>query len=276
MRLKDRIDKIKHTISRVPRRRNSGPLFRSWAALLELYAFLRFLFSRKFACDKKFVIFGEARTGSSLLVTLLDSLHGVTCKAELWIDPLLAPRRFIHHHYALCSGQAFGFKILPPQAARKQEQLGIENVLSELAGGGYKIIELSRDNILRMALSDIRAQSTGQWHRRKRTADAPVLAMEIDIEELFSELREIQRLRHDKQVLLEGLPTLKISYEKDLEDAAAHADTVRRIAEYLEIPYSPPETPLRRIQAAPLAETIANYDEIAAALTGTEFERFLD
>lgn len=276
MRLKDRVDAIKHAISRIPRRKNSGPLFRSWAALLELYAFLRFLFSRKYACDKKFVIFGEARTGSSLLVTLLGSLDGVTCKAELWIDPLLAPRRFIHHHYALCGGQAFGFKILPPQAARKQEQLGIENVLSELADGGYKIIELSRDNILRMALSGIRARSTGQWHRRERQAGQPVPKLEINVTELFSELRKIQQLRGEKQRLLEGIPTLKVSYERDLEDASAHADTVRRIAAYLDVPYGPPKTTLRRIQAAPLAETIANYDEIAAALTGTEFEKFLD
>lgn len=276
VRLKNRIDAIKHAISRVPRRKNSGPLVRSWAALLELYAFLRFLFSRKFACDKKFVLFGEARTGSSLLVTLLDSLHGVKCEGELWKDPLLAPRRFIHHHYALCSGQAFGFKILPPQAAKQQEHLGIENILSELADGGYKIVELSRDNLLRMALSTIRARSTGQWHRREWHSGRPIPSLAVNVTELFSVLREIQQLRREKQALLEGLPTLKIDYEKDLEDAAAHADTVRRIAEYLEIPYSPPETTLRRIQAAPLAETIANYDEIAAALIGTEFERFLD
>jgi len=76
---------------------------------------------------------------------------------------------------------------------------------------------------------------------------------------------------------LRGLPHISVAYEDDLLAGADRwTELAASVYQALGLPPHAPTTNLRRINAGPLNELIANYDEVEQALASSEWSEFLE
>ena len=112
----------------------------------------------------KFVIFGRGRSGSTLLVNLLNNHNKIHCDGEIMHDHLLFPRLYIDLSASRYQSRVYGFKLLSYQLKDVQQIYDPEKFLLSLYESGYKFIYLTRRNLLAHALSNINARQKKFHH----------------------------------------------------------------------------------------------------------------
>ena len=222
--------------------------------------------------DIKFVIFCQGRTGSSLLRSLLNNHPDVRCEGEILAEPVADPIQFLAATAAGSAKAVFGFKVKIYQLTDAQNT-DPRVFLDQLRDRSYKIIYLRRNNLLRHAISNTFAEARRSYHDRS-TGPRPSLA--VDPEQLIGVMQRRQAHLDNEAVVLGGFDYLTIEYEKDLLDPAQHQPTADRVFGFLGVEPVSVGTDLSRSVSGSLSDRIANYDELVAALAGTEFDRFLD
>ena len=121
----------------------------------------------------KFVIYGQSRSGSTLLVELINTHPDVQCDGELFNEDaarignrvLLSlvrtfPIPYLLHRRRRAAVKAYGFKLLFYHLPRTRQ------VMKILALTGWKFVHVYRKNIARQSLSNIVAETTQRWHKR--------------------------------------------------------------------------------------------------------------
>lgn len=245
--------------------------------LLESYHFFRDKFSSVKKPEKKFVIFGKGRSGSTLLVSLLNSNPDVFCDGEILNRKMSNPIGHLHRMARRESHPIYGFKLLSYQVMFTHTNIKDKHgFMEKLHNDGFHIIYLRRDNILRYALSILYARFRMQWHHEKGSGEIKREKMTVDIKELFRLMEDSIRDEKFERDVLSGLPHEEVVYERDLEDNTRHADTVKRLCSFLGIRYTEPETNLMKITTKDLDGFIENADELRESLQGTPFEKYLD
>lgn len=240
----------------------------------------------------RFIIATTQRSGSSLMRMSLQDYPGIQCHGDLFINvpkpewPMEYQnyirrslfRKLEHRFYRRAlikrylnwvlshdrQSLAVGFKLMYNQARRYPD------AVEWIRAHDFRVVHLVRKNSLRTLISEKIANSTRVY---TTTKDAEQQTLELDPPAVLNELRRRQALVEQHPALWTGCPLLEISYEsfvanRDLES--------RRLLEFLEVPYRGPlESSLRKISRRTLRETVANYDEVSAALAGTQFETLL-
>ena len=222
----------------------------------------------------QFVIFAQGRTGSTLLADLMNSHEGVHCDNEILGWPVRFPDAWVNACRRRHRGSHYGFKVKPYELTVDQ-RLDPGAWLSRMDERGWKLIHLRRRNVLRHALSNVVAEHIGGYTFRNAdpgesagvTVDPDML---LGAMEVRSEQGEVER------VALEGLPHVSLSYEDDLLRPERHQATLDRISDALGLPRAPARTELRRVTIDDLRTTIANYEEVAAAVGSTRWAPLLD
>jgi LPS sulfotransferase NodH len=222
-----------------------------------------------------FVVFCRGRDGSTLLVDLLNQLPGVHCDGEILHDPVLAPRLYVQGRQSLAPGQAYGFKLLSSQLTHIQRVTDAGAFLRHLDRSGYRIIYLKRWNRLRVVLSNFYARHRGGYHHNSADGTPEMTRMTVDVDELHYWLREDEHRGRNEEAALSGLRLLDLVYERDLQRADAHQNTVDRVAEYLGVQSAPVNPGLARLTSDDLAEFVSNHDEVVRFVEGTEYKRYL-
>jgi len=145
----------------------------------------------------------------------------------------------------------------------------------------YHVVHIIRRNLLAAAISEMRAKLTGVWHiregeERPAAADAKVT---VDPAAL---LRELRARRLEIDLIEAGLQAhnrcLTLYYEEFFDnDGRPRLEQLDRLSRFLQLerPLTPIST-YHQTRSDTLRATIENYDEVAAALAGTQFARFLD
>ena len=224
----------------------------------------------------RFVLFGRGRSGTTALVSLLDAVPSIRCEGEILRDCVPLPRRQVLGRSRRTAAPAYGCKILSYQLRDVQRFLpSPEAFLRGLhREHGFRVLYLRRANLLRHALSNIRARRD-TFHRKKgdRTEAA---ALTVDPDHVVEWMESSAALRAYEQKLLTGLPHLSLTYEHDIRDAAAHQATVDAVCDYLGVPSAPAESAYRKVAPRSLRESVANYDALARRLAGTRFESYLE
>ena len=138
------------------------------------------------------------------------------------------------------------------------------------------VLQLRRRNYLRAYVSLITAERTGEWLAGR---DGPERGAETFTIPPAQLLRVLRRSSEEDELVAQSFPSekrLTLEYEElfpELGGLASVAE-LRRLARWLGIPerfqQSPPA--YRKQSVRPLPELIENWDEVAAALRGTEFE----
>jgi LPS sulfotransferase NodH len=217
---------------------------------------------------RSFVIFGQGRSGSTLLCDLFNCHPQVTCEKEI----LFHPRRF-PLHYVLGRRRAappedvYGFKVKiyqltdAPDAPRR--------MLAALDARGWHIVYLWRRNVVRQALSGLTAWKRGNvFHahsgEERRVTTAPVtIPVHSLVRDAYQRLRWLQK----EAEMLDGFTYATVNYEDDLKDAEARRATMNRLFTFLELPPAPAvSTDLRRTSRDDLAAQIKNYSEVYEGL----------
>lgn len=222
--------------------------------------------------DGRFVIFCQGRTGSSLLRSLLNNHPDVRCEGEILAEPVGDPIQFLATTAKSSTKSVFGFKVKIYQLTDTQH-VDPTDFLKALQDQAYKIIYLHRSNLLRHAISNTFAEARQSYHDR---SIGPRPSLTVDPEQLIGVMQRRQAHLDNEAVVLEGFDHLTLEYEKDLLDPAQHQPTADRVFAFLGIEPVSVETDLSRSVSGSLADRITNYEELATALEGTEFGRFLD
>jgi LPS sulfotransferase NodH len=217
---------------------------------------------------QRFLIYSQPRTGSSWLVDLLNNHPEIECDGELfnsdcprsrrvWSRRLLQSRPipYLQLRATLCKAPAYGFKVLHYQACQQK------GLLTRLNRRGWQIIHLSRVHLWNQAVSDQLAIQTKRYHR---TQNDPLQTDRVRIEPaaILNKIDSLKRQSHDETRALEGIPHLRIEYERDLVDDSVRDLTLSRIHVMLGVSIKPGSSVLLPTYDRPMGQVVANYQEI--------------
>jgi LPS sulfotransferase NodH len=217
----------------------------------------------------KFVIYGQSRSGSTLLVELINTHPDVQCDGELFNEDaarignrvLLSlvrafPIPYLIHRRRRAAAKAYGFKLLFYHLPRTRQ------VMKILALTGWKFVHVYRKNIARQSLSNIVAETSQRWHKRGDDADDPN-GIQVSVAQLQREIEVRQRWRSRENDLIGRIDHLDLCYEDDLEQAADWPATAEKLSRYLGLaPFKPGNVTLKKIVRGAEDNLIENYAEL--------------
>jgi hypothetical protein len=233
------------------------------------------IFNKK---NTRFVIFGQGRSGSNLLRTLLSSHPNVSCDVELF-NPEKLPKKIGWKKYLLL---LFPYQyILQKQMSAKSEVYGfklfvfhlfqISWLIKKLHAEGWKIIFLKRKNILKQALSADIGLITKSY-LRKINMPPPDKTYRIEPEKVSKTIRKIIRGNRQITKILRNKPHLQLYYEDDLADQNNWQKTALRIFKFLDVTPHKVTSKLAITDPRPDWERIENFDQIIAYLKANGHE----
>jgi LPS sulfotransferase NodH len=258
-----------------------------------------------------FVVFGNQRTGSTLITSKLNSHSRIICYEEIflpwadsdpsirdWLDATGRPQwlrsipgvrtSFLNTLFDINGLPrdvgAIGFKLMYNQmslwpafaylAPRASQLLQDRSLRRWLTVNQVVIIHTLRRNRLKALVSHALAAQSGRFHSRDPVVGNHTVV--IPLRGLKARLRRIEKAERVARATILGLPTIEIFYE-DYVSAAGLDQDIRLCAALGETaPKDGLSSPLRKVSSDDLRDVIANYDQVAACLSGTRFEQFLE
>jgi LPS sulfotransferase NodH len=244
---------------------------------------------------ERFIILGQARTGSTFLQSLLNSHSQIVAFGEIFrrFDaifwdyssyPRNVPRRqlcafrddpigFLETHvYAKFPKgiSAVGFKLFYAHA-RHTRQRPLWTYLRDRRD--LKIIHIKRRNVLRTHLSLETAKMVGRWRDLSVEPAGDDISILLDYDEClrkFAETREQERA-HD--ILFANHAKMDLFYEELSRD---YTSEMRRVQQFLGVECQVVAPTTHKQARRPLSVAISNYDELAARFKDTPWEAFFD
>jgi hypothetical protein len=244
----------------------------------------------------KFCVISAGRSGSTLLVTLLDSHPDIRLLGEIFnnkgktvqnvLDPYIEPfceyqlsnyakRPWLTFNYLNSlnnypiSVKGLGYKLIDIELFRYPE------ILLKLILDRYKIIHLVRENALDYYLSwsIVKQKLDGKTELKSNHKITPVY---LDTSKMIGVLEGYERRINRTKSLLKLIPNsvLTISYEDLIENKKLMTDS---IINFLNIPSDNIElhSDLKKIANGTYSEKIANYQEVKDILISTKFKKFI-
>jgi LPS sulfotransferase NodH len=228
----------------------------------------RYLLQRPSLPTNRFVIFGDGRAGSTLLVNLLNSSGLVHCDGEIFntSTPVFFPRLYIRARASRCQASAYGFKLLNYQLQDRQKVKDVAGFLTDLHKSGYKLIYLTRRNKLYHALSQISAVERNKFHHRVDDDKFVYQPLRVKVNDLITKMIESEELTYYYTNLIRSIPYHSLVYEDHLEDSAQHQETADQVFSFLGLPSRPVKTNLMKLMPLELADMVENHQEIREAV----------
>ncbi len=237
----------------------------------------------------KFCIITTQRSGSTWLISLLESHPDIKAFYEIFLDRwpgndfLISFHEFKQANFGIRPEKTFryldqlniypgkhhtiGFKIMYNQLGRYPE------VLAKFALDRYKIIHLIRDNHLDIAISAASMQQNKLVHAKKIVHANPII---LEPESLIKGLSRLETQLNLARLLLKIIPNpvLEIKYEELCEN---QNQALGSIVKFLGMPLDAHNfvSDRQKINRGSYQQKIANYEQIVQTLTGTKFEKFL-
>lgn len=247
----------------------------------------------------KFVVFTTPRTGSTLLVKSLDTHPEIFCAGELFFlkkgifhnesqypfiripfvgnkinylvnypKLLLGLKTFLNKFYSGHGekGKAKGFKLMHFQTYYTP------GIFDYLKKNNVKTIVLIRRNVLRNALSDLRARSTKVYHNESGGKSAAIPKFTVSIPELAAKMSQIQGFNRQLESASKNLDR-KVLYYEDFEN---WSQTISGVLKYLQVSDLPLAAVSKKLNPDKLQEMIENYQEVENWLNKNGYAEFLD
>lgn len=225
---------------------------------------------RLMAAEPRFVIVTTGRTGSELLVSLLDSHPRIVCDSEILSIPRAYPRRLVLRRSARARarGCAYGFKLVA-EHARLQGPHDRSAFLRGFAERGFRIILVERRDLLQQVVSSVRGIETGHHHRQQDKGEFS--PMRVDPVAVLCSLAWFEDAVNFVRSALAGLPRLELSYENDLLEPEQQQRTADRVCNYLGLTPAPVKTDLVKLAPRAVADQLENFGEVVSLLSQTRF-----
>lgn len=216
---------------------------------------------------RRFVIVTVGRSGSELLVSLLNSHPEIVCEGELLATTHASPTQFVRARAVearLRGARAYGWKLLVGQFRnlRTTGEGDSDQLVHRFFQDGFGIIHLERRDHLQQSLSWHRAQQSGYHHDHLMTAAfAPE---KVDPTTLLWATYANAEASEFLKRLVAPLPHLHITYEDDLLKTSCHQATLDRVFAYIGLETAPAKTDLVKITPQQTRDMVTNWDEIVA------------
>lgn len=224
----------------------------------------------------RFVIFGQGRTGSTLLQRLLDAHPAIECRGEILYDPVLRPVAYVERRSRLTSHEVFGFKVKIYQLTEVQRQRDVRAFLGALQRAGWVLIYLQRRNLLRHALSNLYAEGQGRYHFwAEDEGHVRRTAVTVDPDAVVRLIATRQRWLEEEARVLRGFEVQRCVYETDLLRPEARRRTVDGLFARLGVEPCPVATTLMQSVPDRLEDAVRNFAEVERRLQGTIAEPYL-
>ena len=226
---------------------------------------------------RRFIVLSRSRTGSNMLVSMLDSHPKIYAKGEI-----LSRLNGRSHHQILSTVfgrqpfyiQAAGFKIFYYHPLDDHTS-AIWDILASMAD--LHVIHLKRRNILRTLVSRTLAGVENKWVDRagkgSQEGRERSTAVSLSAEELREGFTETREWEQSPEYRFGNHPRITVDYEDMVNDPE---QVFREVTEFLGVPFRRPKTELRKQNTRSLRETVANYDELKAKFAGTEWQPFFE
>jgi LPS sulfotransferase NodH len=258
-----------------------------------------------------FIVFGNQRTGSTLIANRLNSHRRIMCYEEIflpWVDSEPSLRGWLRTHgrpqwlravpgtknaflAALFESEhlsneieAIGFKVmydqisLWPKLAYYVPSAGrlLEDPLFRrwLHANRVLIVHTLRRNHLKLVVSHKLAAGSGRFHSRDAGTSGRQIV--LPLRGLKTRLMRIEAAERTARKIVKDLPTIEIYYEDYVssEEAADDARLCRALGQ--SVPVGGLTSSLAKVTSDHLRDVIQNYEQVAAHLSGTRFARFLE
>ncbi len=170
---------------------------------------------------KKFLVFGQGRTGSSLLIDLLNS-HPKICsdserlntRPEPWkeISPLMFPYNFVKGAASRYKNKVYGYKVKIYQI--KGHNVDPKKFIKRHISDGWYIIHIWRRSFLDQALSLLRASETEVWHTKKENSQQ--IEVYLEPSRVISTMKSKKKILMYEKNILSKLDCREVVYEDHL------------------------------------------------------------
>lgn len=222
---------------------------------------------------ERFVIVSRSRSGSNLLVSLLDDHPQIRAEGELLgrLDgrrPEDVLRRLYRRHPPGIRAVGFKYFYYHPVDG---EPAAVWRLLDPTE---YRIVHLRRENPLRAIVSRQIASTSQAWSRR-RGQELPIERRRVQMSpsELKNHLERTRTWEAEARARWGRGRYVEVTYEALASDPASIS---RSIQEFLGVDPHPTRTPLRRQNPERTSELLENYEELREAFASTEWASLFD
>ncbi len=248
----------------------------------------------------KFVIFTLPRTGSTLLSKSLNKHPEIFCDDEIFhfsFRDYFSPNQFrfmkipflpkkinyvfnlpvtylklpsfLKKYFTNKKGENFkarGFKLMYYQT------LYMPGLVDYLKKNNIKVILLLRENILRNALSDLRARSTGIYHHQDNNEEqrSGLSKLFVDVDALKEKMDGIIKQNKQLENIVHDMDYIKVRYE----DFADWDVTMDKIATFLNVKQHQLTAGAKKLNPDALQDMIENYNEVESWLKQNNYVEF--
>jgi LPS sulfotransferase NodH len=228
------------------------------------------------APKRRFLILTSGRSGSDLLVSLLDSHPQLMCDGEVLMMRRALPEQLIRSREALAGlrrARAYGFKLTRDNilAQGVAEPAAFVHALHER---GYRIVLLERRDLLQHAISYARAEQAGYVHHR-RTDRSEFSATALDPIAVVAFMYVLEEVGNFCRHALSAIPHLKLVYEDDFATPERQQASADQICDALGLRSAPVHSDLVRVTPGATEQQLSNYEELAELLAGTRYAKYL-
>jgi LPS sulfotransferase NodH len=227
------------------------------------------------------VIIASVRSGGTFLAHCLSNHPQIFCDRgeslhyrSMWHTHLTTNRAELIY----CLTHMQGYRVSMCKLTYQQAFLSeVWQYVAELA----HVVWLRRENTIRQAVSVILNQMArrGKIERPQHTfGRVEPICVELEPKWVLKTARALLERDRKAKGRLEGLNLLALTYEEIVGPASTLADgAARRICEFLGVRYIPTlACELTRINPQPLAEMIANWDDVCRAIEASAFAHCLE
>ena len=231
---------------------------------------------------KKFVIFSQSRSGSTLLKDLIDSHPSIHCEGEIlalsegyitnrFVLKLCRriPVPYIYFRKSLSQNEIYGFTLFTYHTPH------IKQCLYSLSRLGWRIIYLKRLDIVNQAISSIIALRSQYFHNIEGVVKPKKINFEITEDEFLSAIKKRIDWRQKESITLKNIDHLTVYYEKDLEQMNCWQPAADKIFKHLNIASVAIHSGLQNTYSKPYSELINNYHELIDLLNDSEISESL-
>jgi LPS sulfotransferase NodH len=134
------------------------------------------------------------------------------------------------------------------------------------------VIHLKRHNLLDSLVSLKTAYVTRQWWMLKDGGRATA-RVHLEPEECRRYFEKMEACAAQCDHAFEAHRTLDVSYEELVHD---REEVLRRVFRFLNVPYQPVQTRMKKQRLAPLSESVANYNQLKQSFEGTSWYTFFE
>lgn len=216
---------------------------------------------------KPFVIYGRPRSGTTLLVRLLDQVPHVRCDGELLHYFLLDPVGFLSRLPKRAGPDlaAYGVKLISYHLLEIQRKRHPLAFFDKIAAHGYTVLHLTR-NTWDQTLSLAKAQESHVYF-----SDAKKLeSLHIDPDKFLRLLKWNEDMLAYEHKVMAHVPHLPVHYDTDLRLAAQHQPCIDRICAHLGTTSAPVVAKIKRTGGKDGLQKVDNMDALIARVRNSD------